>query len=120
VVFERFLEVAHNAVAFRGWGVDRHQIVIVKIHAPGAERAQALHRDNRIERRPNELAEGIASAVADGPETKSKLVRRLRSQGFILHMRTDSIRCTGSLATTARLRYQQPPALWRIHHACFP
>src|SRR5947207_1856947 len=60
--------------ALSGGRIDRHEIVVVKVHAPRSELAQLLHRQHRIERRPHEVAERIASAVSHGPEPKRELV----------------------------------------------
>ena len=79
------LEAADDAIALGGRGVDRDEIVVVEVDAPGAELAQALDGDDRIDLRPDDLAERIATAVADGPEAKGELVRWGRSESIGLH-----------------------------------
>ena len=85
MVLEGLLEAADDAIAFGGRRVDRHQIVVVEIDAPGAELAQPLDGDDGVDRRPDELAEGVATAVADGPEAEGELVRSDRSESVSLH-----------------------------------
>ena len=85
VVLEGLLEAADDAVAFGGRGVNRHQIVVVEIDAPRAEIAQPLDRNDRVHRWPDELAEGVSTAVADGPEAEGELVRSGGSESVGLH-----------------------------------
>ena len=75
---ERALEVADDAVALGRRRVDRDEVVVVEVHAPGAQLAEPLNRCHRVERRPDELAERIAAAVADGPEPEGEFVGRGR------------------------------------------
>ena len=85
MVLERLLEVADDAIPFGGGRVDRHQIVVVEVDAPGAELAQPLDGDDGVDPGPDELAEGIAAAVADGPEAECELVRSDGSESVSLH-----------------------------------
>ena len=59
-----------------GSGVDRHEVVVVEVDAPGADLAE--HRDgiHRRQRRTHRFTKRIAAAVADGPETKREFVLR--------------------------------------------
>ena len=82
---ERLAEVAHDAVALGGGGVDRHEVVVVEVDAPRAELGEAVHGRHRIERRPHELAERIAAAVADGPETEREFVCGCGCQRHVRH-----------------------------------
>ena len=50
-------------------------IVVVEIDAVRAQFREALDRIARVERGADELAERIATAVADGPEAEGELVR---------------------------------------------
>ncbi len=50
-VLEGLLEVADDAIALGGRRVDRHQIVVVEIDAPGAELAQTLDGDDGVDLR---------------------------------------------------------------------
>ena len=85
MVLEGLLEGADDAIAFGGGRVNRHQIVVVEIDAPGAELAQAFDGNDRVDRRPDDLAEGVATAVADGPEAEGELVRSGGGVSVSLH-----------------------------------
>ena len=60
--------------SLRGRGVEGHEVVVVKIHAVGAQPGQALDGDDRISAGRTELAERIAPSIANGPQTKRELV----------------------------------------------
>ena len=68
------LELLDDAVALGGRGVDRHEIVVVQVDAPRADLAEHRHGVDRRQRRRDRVAERIAAAVADGPETEGELV----------------------------------------------
>src|SRR5262249_27378686 len=74
--FESLTEVPYDAVAVGRGRVDRHEIVVVKIHAPGAEFSKLVYSCHRVERGPDELAEWIAPTIADGPKTEREFVGR--------------------------------------------
>jgi hypothetical protein len=80
-------EVAHDAIALRRCRVDRHQIVVVEVDAPGAELGEAVYRRHRIERRPNEVTKWIAAAVTDRPEAERELVVGCGRMRHVLHRR---------------------------------
>ena len=61
------LELLHDAVALRGGGVDGDEIVVVQVDAPRTDLGEHRDRVDRRERRPDDVAERIAAAVADGP-----------------------------------------------------
>ena len=63
-VVQRLLEVAHDAVALPGRGVDGHQIVVVQVDAVGAQPGQLAHEVRRAQRGAGRLAEGVASGAA--------------------------------------------------------
>ena len=71
---ERGLELAHDAVAIGRRGVARDEIVVVKIHAVGAELAELLDDAVRAIAGPDGVAERIAARVADGPEPEREVV----------------------------------------------
>src|SRR6267142_1955182 len=74
-VFETgFFECAHNSVAFRRSGVDGHQVVVMKIDAPGAHFAEHGNDLDGGNDQANEIAEWIAPPVPDRPEPERKLV----------------------------------------------
>ena len=76
VLLARPREVTDDPVTLGGRGVDRHEIVVVEVHAPCADLAQERGGVDRRERRADGVAEGIAAAIADGPETERELVFR--------------------------------------------
>ena len=83
--FSAFLKSRDDAIALGGRGVDGDEIVVVKVDAVRAELAQALDGDDRVDRGPDELAKGIAAAVADRPEAEGELVGSDRSESVSLH-----------------------------------
>ena len=74
---ERFPEGADDPVAFLRGGVDRDEIVVVKIDPPHAERCELANGVHRIERGPHEVAERIAATVSTVQRPKVK-----RSEGW--------------------------------------
>ena len=68
------LELADDPVALGGGGIDRHEVVVVQVDAPGAHLAE--HGDGVVGGKgiADGLAKGIATAVADGPEAERELV----------------------------------------------
>ena len=77
---ERAAELGDDAVALERSCIDRHEIVVVEIDSPHAELGKLVHGENRIQQRADELAEGIAPAIADGPQSERELIRRCRLQ----------------------------------------
>ena len=69
-------KVTHDPVTLGGRGIDRHEIVVVEVHAPCADFAQERGGVDRRESGADSVAEGIAAAIADGPETERELVFR--------------------------------------------
>ena len=67
-------KLADDRVALGGRGVDGNEIVVVQIHAVGADLAE--HGRNVVGRncRADEIAEGIAAAIADGPQAEGEFV----------------------------------------------
>jgi hypothetical protein len=53
----------------------------MEIDPPGADLAEHLHRINGRERRADDVAEWVAAAITDRPESEGKLVFRLRVVG---------------------------------------
>ena len=70
------LEVLDDGVALARRRVDRHQIVVVEIDAPGADLAEHPDRIDRRQRRADHVAEGVTSPIADCPEAERKFVFR--------------------------------------------
>ncbi len=73
-VRERGLELRNDPVAFGGTGVNRHQIVVVKVDAVCAEFGELLDDVGSAKRFAGGFAERIAANVANGPEAKGELV----------------------------------------------
>jgi hypothetical protein len=71
---ERLLEVVDDAIAVGGGGVDGHQVVVVEVHAVGADLREQVDDVNRRQCRADGIPERIAAAVADGPEPERELV----------------------------------------------
>src|SRR4029077_6828428 len=59
---------------FSGGGIDGNQVVVVEINAPSADFAQ--HRSDIVggKCRSHGIAEGIATAVAQGPQSKCEFM----------------------------------------------
>ena len=74
IIRERLLELAHNAVTLGRRCIEGNKVVIMQIDAPGPQFREFLHDVNWIKWRANELAEGVASPVADCPESKAKFI----------------------------------------------
>ena len=74
------LELLDDLVAFGRGGVDRHQVVVVQVHAPRADLAEHGGGVVGRQRRADDVAEGIAAAVADRPEAEGKLVLGFRDR----------------------------------------
>ena len=83
---QRRLELADDAIALGRRGVDRHEIVVVQVDAPGADLAEQRHGVDGRQRRPHGIAERVAAAVADGPEAERELVLRARRIGVCHHL----------------------------------
>ena len=62
------LEFANDAVAVGRGGINRHQVVVVKVDSPGADLGQHGHDVVGRDRRTDGLAKRIAAAVAQGPK----------------------------------------------------
>ena len=77
----------HDPIAISGRGVNRDQVVVVEVDAPGAELRKTMYGGNWIERGPDEFTEGVAAAVADRPEAEGEFVV---ARGRIGHMRQPS------------------------------
>src|SRR5213078_4445723 len=78
VICQRLFEIFHNAIAVRRRGVDRHQIVVVKVDAISTEPAQLFDHLDWTETRARGVAERITPAIAHGPESESEFVFRTR------------------------------------------
>jgi hypothetical protein len=67
------LELLDDAIALGGRRVDGHQVVVVQVHAPGADIGQQLHGVDRRQDGTDFGAERIAAAVGDGPQAEGEL-----------------------------------------------
>ena len=85
VVAARLPELAHDAVALGRGRVDGHEVVVVEVHAPGADLAEQRYELDRGQPRPDRLAERVAAGVADRPQAERELVLRTRSVGIVRH-----------------------------------
>ena len=90
----------HDPIALGGGGVDRHEIVVVEVDAVRAQVGQLPDRVAGVQRRTDEVAEGIAAAIADRPEAEGELVR---GRGLQCHRRgavrlSSPLRNEGSIA----------------------
>jgi hypothetical protein len=74
VVREGLLELRHDPVSLRRRGVDGDQVVIVEVHAVGAERGEPFHALAGHDLLPDGLAKRVATGIPEGPETKGKPV----------------------------------------------
>ena len=66
-VRERLPEAGDDLPARRGRCVDRHEVVVVKVHAPRADFGEQAHDFDRRQRCAHRRAERVAARVADGP-----------------------------------------------------
>ena len=76
---ERLFELADDLVALGGGGVARNEIVVVQVHAVGAELTELADDLVRRDRWTNRIAEWVAAGIADGPEAKREVVLGFRS-----------------------------------------
>ena len=69
-----FFELADDAVTLGRGGVNRNQVVVVQVDAPGADLAQ--HGRDLVGRHGAAygVAKGVATAVAQSPQSERKLV----------------------------------------------
>src|SRR5216684_1612934 len=74
VIGAGFFELAHNGVAFRRSGIDGHQVVVMKVDAPGSHFAEHGNDLDGRNDRANEIAERIAPPVPERPEPERKLM----------------------------------------------
>ena len=58
--------------------VARYEIVVVEIHAVGAELRELLDDSRRRDGGTHRIAERVAADIADGPEAEGELVLRAR------------------------------------------
>src|ERR1051325_6715450 len=77
VAFARALEVGDDAIALGQSGGDGHEIGGAGVDAPRADLGQQRAGADRRQWIADDVAERIAAAVADGPETERELVLRL-------------------------------------------
>lgn len=78
VIVQGLLEVAYDAVALGRTRIERDEIVIMEADAPGSKFRKLLDDIDGIESRAHEIAEGVATAIANGLETKTEFVRFFR------------------------------------------
>src|SRR6185436_16824775 len=76
VFFARLTKLKHDLVALLSGRIDRHQVVVMEVDAPGADLGQHPHGINRPQCGPYRIAKRIAAAIANGPEAKGKLIFR--------------------------------------------
>jgi hypothetical protein len=107
VIGERLLEVLDDLVALAGGRVDRHEVVVVQVDAPGANVAEQLHGIDRREDVADRLTERIAPAVGDGPEAEGELVCRCR---LVAHCCSDAARVRTLVKFDGRTRPTIIPA----------
>jgi len=67
VCFARLTKLAHDLVALCRRSVNRDQIVVVIIDAPGADFSQHSHGIHRLQGWANGVAKRVAAAIAHGP-----------------------------------------------------
>ena len=71
VVLQRLLEILDDLIALRR-GVDRDQVVVVKVDAIGADFAEQIADLRRRELLAHRPAERVAADVADRPEAEGE------------------------------------------------
>jgi hypothetical protein len=88
VLLTRALELSDDPIALGRRRIDRHEVVVVKVHSPRSDLRE--HRDgvHRRQGLPDGIAERIAAAIADRPQSERELVFRTRlvllRHGFLL------------------------------------
>ena len=73
-VGQALLEPLDDRVAGRVVAAERDDVVVVEVHAVGAELGQLLQRVDGVHRRPGGAAERVDALPADGPQTEGELV----------------------------------------------
>ncbi len=73
-IVEGLFEIGHNFVPLGRGGVDRNQVIVVEIHAPGANLGQHVDDTDRRERFSHRLAKGITANIANGPQAKGEFM----------------------------------------------
>ncbi len=68
------LEILDDLIALGGRGIDRHEVVVVEVHAPRADFGQQMNNLDGGQRFADGLAKGIGARTADGPQAKGKFV----------------------------------------------
>ena len=81
---ERLLEVRDDLVAFVRARVDRHEVVVVQVHAPRAHLGQELDELDGGEHLARGVPERVEARVTDGPQPEGEPVVR---PGFVRHRR---------------------------------
>src|SRR5215472_460001 len=76
-------KLRNDAVALGPGGIDRNQIVVVQIDAPGSHFRKQADNVDRRKGGAHKISERIAAAVADGPKSEGKLVFGLRLKGMV-------------------------------------
>ena len=85
MIVTRLPKLADDPVALGRGGVDRHQIVVVEVDPPRTRFAQQLGDLTRRQTRTHRVTEGVAAAVADGPQTERELVLRTWCKRVVGH-----------------------------------
>src|SRR5262245_66258162 len=80
VIAQSLLELADDLVALGGAGVNRHEVVVVKVDAISAELGKAFDDSDGRDRLARGLSERIAPRIPDRPEAKRQFVFLLRLQ----------------------------------------
>ena len=75
---ERLLEPADQLVALGVVGAEREQVVVVEVHAIGAELGEPVDGVDRVERGAGRPAEHVLGRPADGPDPERESVLRGR------------------------------------------
>jgi hypothetical protein len=75
-LFARGAELTHDPVALCGRGVNRDEIIVVKVDAPRAYFGKHPHGVYGRKRRANCFAERVAPAIGDSPQPEAELMLR--------------------------------------------
>src|SRR5215470_7786158 len=73
MVLASLLELLDDLVAFRRRGVDRHQIVVVEVHAPGADLGQGRNDPGGSNGGAHGITERIAATISQRPQSKKRI-----------------------------------------------
>jgi hypothetical protein len=106
---QRPLELPNDTVTLTCRGALGYQVVVVQVDTVGAQLSEFPDGVGGLEGRAGRLAEGVASGIADRPETEGELVALVRGEG---HRQLLNEMMPGkATSVTGRHRYLRPETI---------